>query len=118
VASAAEPRGQLPRSQPDAYLLFQFLGSRRVGWSVDGSMGRMDVVVGYGLTHFRGLVTWWVGEVVRSAYKFGGWLSADSAGCSMVRFSRWWRSVWVSVYGEGGFRTSVILASTVLFGYP
>src|SRR5471032_1860140 len=34
----------------------------------------------------------------------------------MGRFSHWWRSVWVSVFGERGFHTSVILASTVLLG--
>src|SRR5476649_2248264 len=41
---------------------------------------------------------------------------ADSAGCSLGRFSHWWRSVWVSVFGERGFHTSVALASTVLLG--
>src|SRR5476651_1244193 len=41
---------------------------------------------------------------------------ADSAGCSLGRFSHWWRSVWVSVFGEGGVHTSVVLASTVLLG--
>ena len=63
-----------------------------------------------------GLVSWWVGDVVRHAYKCGGWLSADSAGCSLGRFSHWWRSVWVSVFGERGVHTSVVLASTVLLG--
>ena len=72
--------------------------------------------VGWGLAYFRGIVSWWVGYVVRGPYKFGGWLSADSAGCSLGRFSHWWRSVWVSVFGEGGFHTSVVLASTVLLG--
>src|SRR5471032_2156821 len=43
-------------------------------------------------------------------------LFADSVGCPLGRFSHWWRSVWVSVFGEGGFHTSVVLASTVLFG--
>src|SRR5476649_2795648 len=38
---------------------------------------------------------------------------ADSAGCPLGRFSHWWRSVWVSVFGEGGFHTSFDLASTV-----
>src|SRR5580692_2730342 len=57
-----------------------------------------------------------VGDVVRRAYKFGGWLFADSAGCPLGRFSHWWRSVWVSVFGEGGVHTSVALASTVLLG--
>src|SRR5471032_1188312 len=57
-----------------------------------------------------------VGNVIRDPYKFGGWLSADSAGCSLGRFSHWWRSVWVSVFGERGFHTSVALASTVLLG--
>src|SRR5471032_652839 len=42
------------------------------------------------------------------------WLSADSAGCPLGRFSHWWRSVWVSVFGERGVHTSVALASTVL----
>ncbi len=58
----------------------------------------------------------WIGYLFRHAYKFGGWLLADSAGCSLGRFSHWWRSVWVSVFGEGGFHTSVALASTVLLG--
>src|SRR5471032_1771248 len=43
-------------------------------------------------------------------------LFADSVGCPLGRFSHWWRSVWVSVFGEGGFHTSVVLASTVLLG--
>ena len=63
-----------------------------------------------------GLVSRRVGDVVRRASIFGGWLSADSAGCSVGRFSHWWRSVWVSVFGERGFHTSVVLASTVLLG--
>ena len=71
---------------------------------------------GYGLTHRRSLVSRWVGDVVRRAYKFGEWLSADSAGCTLGRFSHWWRSVWVSVFGERGVHTSVALASTVLLG--
>ena len=75
------------------------------------------VFVGYGLTRPYGSVSQWVGDVVRRAYKFARWLSADSAGCPLGRFSHWWRSVWVSVYGEGGVQTSVVLASTVLFGY-
>ena len=58
-----------------------------------------------------------VGDVVRGAYKFGGWLFADSAGCPLGRFSHWWRSVWVSVFGERGVHTSVALASTVLLGH-
>ena len=62
------------------------------------------------------LVSRRVGDVVRREFIFGGWLSADSAGCSLGRFSHWWRSVWVSVFGEGGFHTSVALASTVLLG--
>ena len=41
---------------------------------------------------------------------------ADSAGCTLGRFSHWWRSVWVSVFGERGVHTSVALASTVLLG--
>ena len=81
-------------------------------------MGRMDVFVGYGLTHFGGLVSRRVCGVIRHAYKFGGWFSADSAGCSLGRFSHWWRSVWVSVFGEGGVHTSFALASTVLLGHP
>jgi hypothetical protein len=85
--------GRLRVSQPDAYLLLQFLVSRLVGC--------MEFV-GYGLTHFGGLVSWWVGGVVRRAYKFGGWFSADSAGCTLGRLNHWWRSVWVSVFGEGG----------------
>ena len=47
---------------------------------------------------------------------FGGRFYADSAGCTLGRFSHWWRSVWVSVFGERGFHTSVALASTVLLG--
>src|SRR5471032_813065 len=43
-------------------------------------------------------------------------LFADSAGRPVGRFSHWWRSVWVSVFGERGFHTSVVLASTVLLG--
>src|SRR5471030_1304239 len=43
-------------------------------------------------------------------------LFADSAGRPVGRFSQWWRSVWVSVFGERGFHTSVALASTVLLG--
>src|SRR5471032_166892 len=41
---------------------------------------------------------------------------ADSAECPLGRFSHWWRSVWVSVFGERGVHTSVALASTVLLG--
>jgi hypothetical protein len=73
--------------------------------------------VGYGLTHFGGLVSRWVGVVVLHAYKFGGRFYADSAGCPLGRFNHWWRSVWVSVFGEGGFHTSSALASTVLLGH-
>ena len=62
------------------------------------------------------LVSRWVGDVVRREFIFGGWLFADSAGCSLGRFSHWWRSVWVSVFGERGVHTSVALASTVLLG--
>ena len=65
---------------------------------------------------FCAFVSWWVGDVVRRAYIVGGGLSADSAGCSLGRFSHWWRSVWVSVFGERGVHTSVALASTVLLG--
>jgi hypothetical protein len=72
---------------------------------------------GYGLTHFYGIVSWWVGEVVRRAYICAGWLFADSARCTFGRFSHWWRSVWVWVFGGGGFHTSFALASTVLLGY-
>src|SRR5471030_722951 len=43
-------------------------------------------------------------------------LFADSAGRPVGRFSQWWRSVWVSVFGERGFHTSVALAITVLLG--
>ena len=64
----------------------------------------------------RGLVSRWVAEVVRHAYKFDGWFFADSAGCPLGRFSHWWRSVWVSVFGERGVHTSSALASTVLLG--
>jgi hypothetical protein len=101
------PRGQLRHSQPDAYLLLQSLVSRLVG---------CGHFVGYGLI-LVALFSRWVGGVVRRAYKFGVWFSADSAGCSLGRFNHWWRSVWVSVFGEGGFHTSVALASTVLLGH-
>ena len=74
------------------------------------------IFAGYGFKHFGRLVSCWVADVVRHAYKFEGWLFADSAGCSLGRFSHWWRSVWVSVFGERGFHTSVALASTVLLG--
>ena len=57
-------------------------------------------------------------SVVRYANKFEGWLSADSAGCPLGRFSHWWRSVSGPVFGEGGFHTSVALACTALFGFP
>src|SRR6195256_4843919 len=80
----------------------------------------MDVVL-RGLTArfallFRGLCLTYsapsflqsVGEVVRHAYEFGDWFSADSAGCPLGRFSHWWRSVWVSVYGEVKLQTSVM----------
>ena len=69
-----------------------------------------------GLAHLRGLVWRRVAYEVRCAYLFGGWFFADSAECSLGRFSHWWRSVWVSVFGERGFHTSVVLASTVLLG--
>jgi hypothetical protein len=71
-------RGQLRGSWCDGYLLLQFLVSRLAGCMQ---------FVGYGLTHFGGLVSWWVGGVVRHAYKFGGWFSADSAGCPLGRFN-------------------------------
>ena len=103
---AAWPTSQ---SQLDAHLPLQPLVSHLFG---------PTKFVGYGLADPGGLATWWVGDMVRHAYKFGGRFFADSAGCSLGRFSHWWRSVWVSVYGEGGFHTSVVLASTVLFGYP
>src|SRR5471030_229773 len=46
------------------------------------------------------------------------WLvHADSAGCSLGRFSHWWRSVSEPVFGERGFHTSFALASTVLLGH-
>jgi hypothetical protein len=54
---------------------------------------------------------------VRRAHIFGEWLFADSAGCSLGGFSHWWRSVSVPEFGEGGFHTSVALASTVLLGH-
>ena len=85
-----------------------FFGRRLIGLNV--------IFVGYGLTHFGKLASWWVADVVRHAYKFEGWFFADSAGCSLGRFSHWWRSVWVSVFGERGVHTSVALASTVLLG--
>jgi hypothetical protein len=42
---------------------------------------------------------------------------ADSAGCSLGRFNHWWRSESEPVFGEGGFHTSLALASTVLLGH-
>ncbi len=78
--------------------------------------GPHAIFAGYGLKHFGRLVSWRVADVVRHAYKLEGWFSADSAECSLGRFSHWWRSVWVSVFGERGFHTSVVLASTVLLG--
>ena len=77
---------------------------------------RLFFVGRVGLIYPSSLVSRWVGDMVRDAYKFGGWFYADSAGYSFGRFSHWWRSVWVSVFGEGGFHTSVALASTVLLG--
>jgi len=71
VVYSAEARGQLRGSQPHVHLLLQFLVSRLVGCTE---------FVSYGLTHFGGLVSWWVGDVARRANRFGGWLSADSAG--------------------------------------
>jgi hypothetical protein len=95
------------------------LGIRRFAASFPGGdcVVRAVVFIGDGLTNFWDFVSWWVGCVVRYTYKFGGWFSADSAGCSLGRFNHWWRSVWVSVFGEGGFHTSVALASTVLLGH-
>ncbi len=87
---------------------------RLVSWSVSCLIGA--AIGGYGFMHLCGRVSRWVGDVVRRAYKFGGRLLADSAGCTLGRFSHWWRSVWVSVFGERGFHTSVVLASTVLLG--
>ena len=75
------------------------------------------VFVGYGSAHLCGLVSKWVGYEVRYAYRFGGWLSADSAECPLGRFNHWWRSESEPVFGEGGFHTSVALASTVLLGH-
>src|SRR5476649_91992 len=72
---------------------------------------------GYGPTHLRAVVSWWVGYEIRYAYKFGGGVSADSAGCTLGRFSHWWRSVSEPVFGERGFHTSFALASTVLLGH-
>ena len=60
---------------------------------------------------FRGGLPMWFGIRTNLVDVF-----ADSAGCPLGRFSHWWRSVWVSVFGEGGFHTSVVLASTVLLG--
>ncbi len=71
----------------------------------------------YGLTHLRDLVSSRVGDMVRGAYTFAGRSSADSAGCPLGRFNHWWRSVWVSVFGERGVQTSSALASTVLLGH-
>ena len=81
-------------------------------------MASAVVFVGDGLTNFGGFVVWWVGYVVRCAYLFGEWFYADSAGCSLGGFSHWWRSESEPVFGEGGFHTSVALASTVLLGHP
>jgi hypothetical protein len=92
-----------------AYLALRFFA----GWM----LGLRCYFGGYGLTHFCAIVSWRVGEVVRRPYTCAGWLSADSARCTLGRFSHWWRSVWVSVFGEGGVHVSVALASTVLLGY-
>jgi hypothetical protein len=64
---------------PRAYSLLQF-------WWVGCLVNVIGapIFVGYGLTHFYGLVSWWVGDVVRRAYRFGGWLFADSAGRSLA----------------------------------
>ena len=80
------------------YLLLHFL----VGWlrELHGYFRN------YGLVHFCGFVSRWVIYVVRDPYKFGGGLFADSAGCSLGRFNHWWRSVWVSVFGEAGVRAA------------
>jgi hypothetical protein len=100
--------GQLRGSWRDGYLLLQFLVSRLVGCMIISSVTASRVLAA--------LLPGWVGDVIRHAYKFGGWFSADSARCSLGRFSHWWRSVWVSVFGERGVHTSVALASTVLLG--
>ena len=38
------------------------------------------VFVGDGITHFGGLVSWWVVNVVRRAYWFGGWFTRIARG--------------------------------------
>ena len=81
------------------------------------------VFIGDGLTHFGALVSWFLGFLVGwlcgSSYVLILWVvHADSAGCSLGGFSHWWRSESEPVFGEGGFHTSVALASTVLLGHP
>ena len=49
-----------------------FFGRRLIGLNV--------IFVGYGLTHFGKLASWWVADIVRHAYKCEGWFFADSAG--------------------------------------
>ena len=64
-----------------------------------------------------GWLTGWLLVLLRGRRGyFDGRFFADSAGCPLGRFSHWWRSVWVSVFGEGGVQTSSSLASTVLSG--
>ena len=60
---------------------------------------------------------WFVGERRGGAthtYWVGG-LYVRSAGCPLGCLSHWWRSVWLSVAGEGGVQRLVGLASAVLF---
>ena len=50
---------------------------------VAGLCGLHGYLGGCGLTHLAALLLW-VGDVVRQVYKFGGRLSADSAGWSLA----------------------------------
>ncbi len=109
VRSRASTLAKKP-ARPHVYLV---PGSSRVSCLV-GMIG--PVIFARGASSIRALyfeVGWRRGSVFVQIRR---WLSADSAGCSLGRFSHWWRSVWVSVFGEGGFHTSVVLASTVLLG--
>jgi hypothetical protein len=60
------------QSRPDVYLLLQSVVSRLVGeWTFSlGTNPRISMASFF----------WWMGGVVRYTYKFGDWLSADSAG--------------------------------------
>ena len=74
-----------------AHLLFRYSGANclvRAAYSritagcvftvsVSGELAMQPTVifVGRGLTHFGEFVSWWVGDVIRRTYKFGGWFT-------------------------------------------